>query len=119
MSDIAHTPDTITLIRPDDWHLHLRDGAAGQRAAAQRAPVRPCHRHAEPEAAGHHHSLHAEAYREPHPGRPAGGDAVRAADDAVPDRQHDPDEIRRAQDSGIIHAVKLYPAGATTNSAPA
>jgi dihydroorotase len=29
----------------------------------------------------------------------------------------DPDEIRRAQDTGFIHAVKLYPAGATTNSA--
>ncbi len=28
----------------------------------------------------------------------------------------DPDEIRRAKDSGIVHAVKLYPAGATTNS---
>jgi dihydroorotase len=27
-----------------------------------------------------------------------------------------PDEIRRAQDSGFVHAVKLYPAGATTNS---
>jgi dihydroorotase len=27
-----------------------------------------------------------------------------------------PDEIRRAKDSGLIHAVKLYPAGATTNS---
>jgi dihydroorotase len=29
----------------------------------------------------------------------------------------DPDEIRRARDTGFIHAVKLYPAGATTNSA--
>jgi dihydroorotase len=28
----------------------------------------------------------------------------------------DPDEIRRAADSGFVHAVKLYPAGATTNS---
>jgi dihydroorotase len=28
-----------------------------------------------------------------------------------------PDEIRRARDSGLVHAVKLYPAGATTNSA--
>ncbi|MGB9108471.1 MAG: dihydroorotase, partial [Telluria sp.] len=27
MSTIV-SPDTITLIRPDDWHLHLRDGAA-------------------------------------------------------------------------------------------
>ena len=26
MSNIA-TPDSITIIRPDDWHLHLRDGA--------------------------------------------------------------------------------------------
>ena len=27
-----------------------------------------------------------------------------------------PDEIRRARDSGFVHGVKLYPAGATTNS---
>jgi hypothetical protein len=58
----------------------------------------------------------AEAYREPHPGRPAGGDEVRTADDAVPDQQHAAGRDPRAQESGIVHAVKLYPAGATTNS---
>ena len=27
MSTPDHTPDSITITRPDDWHLHLRDGA--------------------------------------------------------------------------------------------
>jgi dihydroorotase len=44
------------------------------------------------------------------------GAAVPAADGAVPDRQHAAEEIDRACDSGFVHAVKLYPAGATTNS---
>ena len=49
--------DRLTLItRPDDWHLHLRDGAGdGRGAARQRAALRARHRHAEPEAAGDHH----------------------------------------------------------------
>ena len=31
------SPDTITLIRPDDWHLHLRDGAALEAVVADTA----------------------------------------------------------------------------------
>ena len=45
-----------------------------------------------------------------------GGSTLRAADDALPDRQHGPGEIASAKASGFIHAVKYYPAGATTNS---
>ena len=45
----------LTLTRPDDWHLHLRDGAAlaAVLPATARA-VRACHRDAQPAPAGHH-----------------------------------------------------------------
>ena len=45
----------LTITRPDDWHLHLRDGAAlRSRAARYCAALRPRHRHAQPQAAGDH-----------------------------------------------------------------
>ena len=45
---------TLTLTRPDDWHLHLRDGAAlAAVLPLHRAAVRPCDRDAEPAPAGH------------------------------------------------------------------
>ncbi|KAF1858422.1 hypothetical protein Lal_00014933 [Lupinus albus] len=59
----------------------------GQRAAAQRAPVRPRHRHAEPEAARHDGRAGRRIPRA-HPGRAAARRELRAADDAVPDRQY-------------------------------
>jgi dihydroorotase len=46
---------------------------------------------------------------------PAGA-CFRAADDALPDRQHAAGEVAKAAASGFVKAVKLYPAGATTNS---
>lgn len=114
---IIESPDTITLIRPDDWHLHLRDGAhmasVLPHTARQfaRAIVMPNLKPPVTTAAD------AAAYR----------DRILAA---LPESMQfeplmtlyltdntDPDEIRRAQDTGFIHAVKLYPAGATTNSA--
>jgi dihydroorotase len=114
---IIESPDTITLIRPDDWHVHLRDGshmaAVLPDTARQfaRAIVMP---NLKPPVTT---ALDAAAYR----------DRILAA---LPAGMHfeplmtlyltdntDPDEIRRAQDTGFIHAVKLYPAGATTNSA--
>jgi dihydroorotase len=56
-------------------------------------------------------------YRERIPRRAARWAAVRAADDAVPHRQHAADEeIHPVPGPGRVHAVKLYPAGATTNS---
>jgi dihydroorotase len=116
------SPDTITLIRPDDWHLHLRDGAhmasVLPHTARQfaRAIVMP---NLKPPVTT---TLDAAAYRERIlAALPAG--STGAADRFEPlmtlylTDNTDPDEIRRAQDSGFIHAVKLYPAGATTNSA--
>ena len=108
--------DRITITRPDDWHVHLRDGAmlaavlpdtARQFA---RAIVMP---NLKPPVTT---TAQAAAYRE----------RILAA---LPDSMQftplmtlyltdntSPDEIRRAADSGIVHGVKLYPAGATTNS---
>lgn len=106
----------LTIIKPDDWHLHLRDTpyleAVAAHSAAQFAraiimpnldpPVRSC--------------ADALAYRE----------RILAALPSA--SRFDPlmtlyltdntsaDEIRAASESGFIHGAKLYPAGATTNS---
>jgi dihydroorotase len=107
----------LTLRRPDDWHLHLRDGAI------LRAVL--------PETARHF----ARAIVMPNlvPPVVTGADAaaylarIRAA---LPEgmaftplmtlyltEQTDPADVRAAAASGLVTAVKLYPAGATTNSA--
>jgi dihydroorotase len=108
-------PAELTLVRPDDWHLHVRDGAALRavvpHSARQfgRAIVMPNLR---PPVVTVTQAL---AYR----------DRVLAAvpegitfeplmtlylTDATP-----PAEMRRAREAGVV-AIKLYPAGATTNS---
>ena len=59
------TADTLTLTRPDDWHLHLRDGPATGRSGRGDGPrVRTCNRHAKPEAAGHDGCAPPRAYRD-------------------------------------------------------
>ena len=108
--------DTLSLVRPDDWHLHLRDDAAmaavlphtAQRFARAivmpnlRPPVRTV--------------AEAGAYRERIlAALPAGADfrplmTLYLTDNTLPA------EIVRARQSGFVHAVKYYPAGATTNS---
>ncbi|MDQ2734006.1 MAG: dihydroorotase [Pseudomonadota bacterium] len=108
-------PDQLTIVRPDDWHLHLRDGAAMQdvvpHSARQfgRAVIMPNLR---PPIVRVEQAL---AYR----------DRIVAAvpdgvsfiplmtlylTDTTPAHQ-----MRRAREAGIL-ALKLYPAGATTNS---
>ena len=108
--------DELELIRPDDWHLHLRDGEAlaavvGASAAQfARAIVMPNLRPpvTTVEQAG--------AYRERIlAALPAGSDftplmTLYLTDDTAPE------QIRAAARSGFVHGVKLYPAGATTNS---
>lgn len=106
----------LTLTRPDDWHLHLRDGALMQSVLPDtarqfaRAIVMPNLR---PPVTTTAQALEYRARILA--ALPAGAvfeplmtlyltDVTSAA------------EIRRARDSGIVHAVKLYPAGATTNS---
>ena len=108
----------LTITRPDDWHAHLRDGAALEHTCADLAryfgrvivmpnltpPVKTV--------------AEASRYR----------DEILAAMAPLPRRFEplmtlyltdttDAAEIRRAAQSSFVHAVKLYPAGATTNSA--
>jgi dihydroorotase len=107
----------LTIARPDDWHLHLRDGAALRAVlpftARQfaRAIVMP---NLKPpvttvEAAAAYRDRIVAAL-------PAGASFAPLMTLYLTD-ETSPDEIRRAKDSGFVHGVKLYPAGATTNSA--
>ena len=109
-------PATLSLTRPDDWHLHLRDGEALQAvagaSAAQfaRAIVMP---NLKPPVTTVAQAL---AYRERIlAALPAGSDfeplMTLYLTDVTP-----ADEILRAAEGGVVRAVKLYPAGATTNS---
>ena len=107
---------TLTLPRPDDWHLHLRDGALLQAvlpataAHFGRAIVMPNLR--PPVRTG----AEAAAYRQ------RILDALPAGADFTPlmtlylTEQTDADDVVAAWQAGVIAAVKLYPAGATTNS---
>ena len=108
--------ETLTLTRPDDWHVHLRDGGALATtvpAAARyfgRTIVMP---NLVPPVVT---TAQAQAYRERILARrPAGSDweplMVLYLTDNTP-----PAEIRTAMASGFVHAAKYYPAGATTNS---
>ena len=107
--------DTLTLTRPDDWHVHLRDGdalaAVVPHTAAQfaRAIVMP---NLKPPVTT---TAHALAYRERIcAALPAGSDFQPLMTLYLTD-QTPADEIVKAHQAGVV-AVKLYPAGATTNS---
>jgi dihydroorotase len=113
MSDVV---TQVTITRPDDWHLHLRDGATMASVLPHtvhqfaRAIVMP---NLKPPVTT---VALASAYRDRIlAALPAGSDfeplMVLYLTDNTP-----PEEIRKAKDSGFVHAVKLYPAGATTNS---
>jgi dihydroorotase len=108
--------DTLTLTRPDDWHLHLRDGdamaAVLPHTARQfaRAIVMPNLRPPVTTTA------QAEAYRARILAALPAGLAFEPLMTLYLTDSTPADEIRRARDSGFVHGVKLYPAGATTNS---
>lgn len=108
---------SLKIIQPDDWHLHLRDNLSLQSVVNDSAkqfaraiimpnlapPVTTCEQ--------------ALAYRER---------ILTAVDDSLTFEplmtlyltdNTSPEEIRLARESAYIHAAKLYPAGATTNSA--
>ena len=106
----------LTLTCPDDWHLHLRDGALMQSVLPDtarqfaRAIVMPNLR---PPVTV---TEQAQAYRERIlAALPAGAKFEPLMTLYLTDNTT-AQEIRCARESGIIHAVKLYPAGATTNS---
>ncbi|MEY2655166.1 MAG: hypothetical protein RLZZ524_2194 [Pseudomonadota bacterium] len=108
-------PQTLTITRPDDWHLHVRDGAALQAVVPDtarqfgRAVIMPNLR---PPVTTTEQAL---AYRERIVAAvPAGVDFTPLMTLYLTDNTP-PDEIARAKAAGIV-ALKLYPAGATTNS---
>jgi dihydroorotase len=110
------TPTTLTLTRPDDWHLHLRDGAAMADVlpytARQfaRAIVMP---NLKPPVTT---TALAAAYRERILAALPAGLVFEPLMTLYLTDNTSADEIRRAKASGFVHGVKLYPAGATTNS---
>ena len=106
---------TLTLTRPDDWHLHLRDGAALAAVVPftarqfARAIVMP---NLKPPVVT---AAQAQAYRARILAALPAGVVFEPLmtlylTDATP-----PEEIRRAREAGVV-ALKLYPAGATTHS---
>jgi dihydroorotase len=117
MSSRTPSPaQSLTITRPDDWHLHVRDGAATQAVLPHTArqfaraiimpnlkpPVRTV--------------ADAAAYRARITGCvPAGVNFTPLMTLYLTDNTA-PDEIANAKASGFVHAVKYYPAGATTNS---
>ncbi len=113
--DAAAPNATLTLTRPDDWHLHVRDGDAlptvVPHTAAQfgRAIIMPNLRPPVTTAA------QALAYRERIEAAVPAGVAFEPLMTLYLTDNLPPDEIRRARDAGVV-AAKLYPAGATTNS---
>ena len=106
---------TLTIRRPDDWHVHLRDGemlrAVARYTARQfaRAIVMPklVPPVTSPEAAA--------SYRERIIA--AAGSGFTPLMTCYLTDETNPDEIARGFDDGVWIAAKLYPAGATTNSA--
>ena len=109
--------DTITIRRPDDWHLHFRDGATMQAVVPHtarqfaRAIVMP---NLSPPVTT---TAMAAAYRERIVAAvPEGVDFTPLMTAYLTD-DTDPDDLARGFESGVLTAAKLYPAGATTNSA--
>ncbi len=115
------TPQKLSIVRPDDWHLHLRDGAAMQSVVADsarqfaRAIIMP---NLKPPVLT---TADALAYRQrimtalgqQDPAMPVGFKPLMTL--YLTDNTK-PDEVQRASASGFVYAIKLYPAGATTNS---
>jgi len=108
---------TLTIRRPDDWHLHLRDGAMLRGLLPEtarhfaRAIIMP--NLVPPVVTG----AEAAAYRDRIlSARPEGADFTPLMTLYLTE-DTDPEDVAAAHASGLVTAVKLYPAGATTNSA--
>ena len=109
--------ERLTLIAPDDWHVHLRDGEMLQRVVAhtarsfRRAIVMP---NLKPPVTT---TAAAAAYRDRiHAACPEGVDFVPLMTAYLTDST-DPSDLEQGFRSGVFTAAKLYPANATTNSA--
>lgn len=109
------TLQSITIRRPDDWHVHLRDGEMLERVAPHtarqfaRAIVMP---NLVPPVTS---VEAATAYRDRIIA--AAGSGFTPLMTCYLTDSIDPDELARGHDEGVWVAAKLYPAGATTNSA--
>eukprot|EP00913_Durusdinium_trenchii_P026970 g25305.t1 len=107
---------TITLRRPDDWHLHLRDGAVLEGVIGDtsrhfaRAIIMP---NLVPPVVT---TADAKAYRERIVAALPAGDRFEPLMTLYLTEHTSPDDVEQGKLSGLITAVKLYPAGATTNS---
>ncbi|MGN6281486.1 dihydroorotase [Frateuria sp.] len=107
----------LTLIRPDDWHLHLRDGAMLAAVLPHtarcfaRAIVMP---NLKPPVTT---VALARAYRERILAALPVGMAFEPLMTLYLTEATTPEDIAEASSSGFVHAVKYYPAGATTNAA--
>ena len=107
---------TLTLTRPDDWHLHLRDGdmlrAVAPDSAAHfgRALIMP--NLVPPVVTG----ADATAYRERIKAALPDGHTFTPMMTLYLTETTDPADVAAAAQQGLITALKLYPAGATTNS---
>ena len=110
------TPRTLALTRPDDFHVHFRDGAALSAVAGAtaqvfgRAIVMP---NLQPPVTT---TRAAHAYRERIRQAIPEGSGFEPLMTLYLTDETSADEIARAKASGFVHAVKYYPAGATTNS---
>ncbi len=113
--DTSTRPSSITLTRPDDWHLHVRDGAALHtvipHTAAQfgRAIIMPNLKPPVTTAA------QALAYQQRILAAVPSGIPFEPLMTLYLTDNTPADEIVRAQEAGVV-ALKLYPAGVTTNS---
>lgn len=108
--------DTLVLRRPDDWHLHLRDGAmlravTPYSAGFGRAIIMP--NLVPPVVTGQQ----AAEYRDRVLAALPDGATFQPQMTLYLTDSTDPADVVAAHKAGIIRAVKLYPAGATTNSA--
>ncbi|WP_296105653.1 dihydroorotase [uncultured Agrobacterium sp.] len=107
---------TITLRRPDDWHLHLRDGAMLEGVIGDtsrhfaRAIIMP---NLVPPVVT---TADARAYRERIVKAIPAGDRFEPLMTLYLTEHTSADDVEEGRKSGLITAVKLYPAGATTNS---
>ncbi len=106
----------ITLLQPDDWHVHLRDGDALPHTVAAtaryfgRAIVMP---NLKPPVVD---TASARAYRERILANIPSGLSFDPLMTLYLTDATKPEEIIKAKASGFVHALKYYPAGATTNS---
>ena len=111
-ADIRH----LDILRPDDWHLHLRDGAMMEGiigASADhigRAIIMP---NLVPPVVT---TDDARAYRDRIAAAQPPGTAFEPQMTLYLTETTDPDDVQAGVNEGLIRALKLYPAGATTNS---